>query len=237
MQPSATELEQIVRVVMQRLAASRDLMDGVAEIANNSQLASELVIHDSVVTLQTIDQQLEGKNTLRVQPRAIITPAVADVLRSLKIKLVREGQPSVAPRSLQLKPSTSRASTAHVTHHVQTHTIPILVCGSASWFNSLPRHLCAKQATVQACEDGSAVTVIERHLASGGSHAVWLSNTPFAAMVAASRSSRAAAVQLPSLRELAEALSQAQPQVLIIDASQWTVAAVGNLVRTLVRSH
>lgn len=246
MQTSSLELEQIVRVVMQRLAAGRDLMEGVSEIADVSDLANELVIQDRLVTLKTVDQQLDGKSRLRVQPRAVVTPAVVDLLRSLKIELVRDGQSASQPAKSQPAkatwPGASNATASMVSTQSNTTSkptssrAPVLVCGSANWFNSLPRHLCPKQAAAQACEDQSAVGLIERHLSAGGTHAVWLSSAPFTSAVLAGRNVRAASVQLPSLRELADALHQAKPQVLIIDSPRWTVAAVGNLVRSLVRS-
>ncbi|MCC6507500.1 MAG: hypothetical protein IT423_00225 [Pirellulaceae bacterium] len=116
-----------------------------------------------------------------------------------------------------------------------TKLAPILVCGSATWFGSLSRHLCPKQALVHACDDALAPGLIQTHLAGGGRRGLWLSSTPFAASVAVSRAACCTAVLLPSLRELGDALAQANPQLLIVDSPRWTVAAIGNLVRTLVK--
>ena len=267
MQPSATELEQIVRVVMQRLAAGRDLMAGVAEMAEPVTEPTELTISDRVVTTHVIEGRLDGKRTLRVGARAIVTPAVADLLRAKKIELIKGSQSGTSPAAssrasartspsqLQLqsnKAQTSKAASpgaagvsthASVTDGIQrspnatitASNAPILVCGSAVWFNSLNRHLCPKQAIVQAGDDAAALQMVERHLAQGGRRAVWLSSTPFAAAANAQRNSSAVTVQLPSLAELPAALEQAQPKVLVVDAPRWTVAAIGNLVRSLAR--
>ena len=89
MQPSSIEIEQIVRVVMQRLAAAGDLISGVGSIADTE--LSELVLRQRVITLASLEgQTLKGKQRLRVHPRAVVTPAVHDELRKFKVELVRE---------------------------------------------------------------------------------------------------------------------------------------------------
>jgi hypothetical protein len=132
---------------------------------------------------------------------------------------------------------TRAASAADATASVASAAIPpVFVCGSAVWFNSLPRHLCPQQAAVQSCDDEAALALIEQQLSQGSQRAVWITSRPFAAAALAQHSSKVVAVQLPSLSELAAALEQAQPQLLIVDGPRWTVAAIGNLVRTLARS-
>lgn len=249
MQPAATELEQIVRVVLERLAAGRELMAGVAEIADVPREPTELTIDDRVITTHLVEGRLDGKRTLRVGSQSIVTPAVVDLLRAKQIELVRGSRSSQSagrhafPRSGQLsaapfpasKPSAPEAASS--TNPSAATVAPILVCGSAVWFNSLNRHLCPKQALVQACDEPAVLPLVASHLASGGRRAIWLSSRPFAAAAAAGRGAGSAvAVQLPSLAELPAALEQAQPQLLIVDAPRWTVAAIGNLVRSLART-
>lgn len=235
MQSSTIDIEHIIRVVMERLAAGRDLMEGVVEMAQPAAESAELVIKDRVVTTHLVEDHLSGKRTLRVGARAIVTPAVLDLLRARKIELVREsGSHAQAGGTSRVAPANNGVgSAAAATSHA---VVPILVCGSAVWFNSLTRHLCPKQASVEACDDAAAVQRIERHLNRGGQRALWLTHRPFAAAVTAQQNAKAVAVQLGSLTDLNAALEQAQPQILIVDAPRWTVAAIGNLVRTLARS-
>lgn len=234
MQLSTIDIEQIIRVVMERLAAAGDLMEGVAQMAEPAGQSTELVLQDRVVTTHLVEAQLGGKRTLRVGRRAVVTPAVLDLLRANKIELIREDRTPSQRRSTGSAGSvlgkSGEASSS------SSAVAPVLVCGSAVWFNSLTRHLCPKQARVEGCEDSAAVQLIERHLALGGQKSVWLTNRPFAAAATAQRTTKAVAVQLGSLADLAAALEQAQPQVLIVDAPRWTVAAIGNLVRALARS-
>jgi hypothetical protein len=233
MQPSAIDIDQIVRVVMQRLAVGRDLMEGVAEMAQAPAESTELVVNDRVVTTHLVEDHLDGKRTLRVGSRAIVTPAVLDLLRAKKIELVRESQARPDKQSTGKSPAASVGSS--VASSAAT-VPPVLVCGSAVWFNSLGRHLCPQQASVQACTDDAATQLIERSLRSGSRRAVWLTSRPFAAAATAQQTSKVVAVQLGSLADLSAALEQAQPQLLIVDSPRWTVAAIGNLVRALARS-
>ncbi len=212
MQPTAIDIEKIIRVVMQRLAVADDLMSGVAAIADTS----ELVLRERVITLAALDGKLTGKKKLRVHPRAVVTPAVVDELKRFKVELVRDAGSST---------STSTS----------TRLAPVLVCGSAVWFNSLARHLCPQQAVVHGCDDQAALGLIKTHLANGGRNALWLTTTPYAANVSAARAACCTAVTLASLSDLRAALDQADPQCLIIDSTRTTVAAIGNIVRAMVK--
>jgi hypothetical protein len=229
MQPTSNDIEQIIRVVMQRLAAAGDFVSGVGAIADPSA-DSDLVLTDRVVTLKTLEGKLSGKRRLRVHPRAVVTPAVADELRKAKVELVRDGASSAIRTHSASDVATTVSAKPIIPHHA-----PVLVCGSAVWFNSLPRHLCPKQATVSQCDDSAAVDLIKQHKARGGQRSIWLTATPFAASVAVARANCCTAVLLPNLGELKSALEQANPECVIVDASRFTVAAIGNLVRGLLK--
>ncbi len=135
------EIEQIIRQVLERLSAAGDLVAGIDQIT--APMASELVIEERVVTLAQVDGKLQGKQRVRVPSRAVVTPAVSDLLRSKKIELVRGGT------------SSQQAS---------SHRAPVLVCGTAPWFASLSKHLCPKQAKVEACDEANASQLIAAHL-------------------------------------------------------------------------
>ncbi len=237
MQPTPSDIEQIIRVVMQRLAVAGDLMSGIGAIADNEDLDGELVLRDRVITLSTLEGKLSGKKKVRVHPRAVVTPAVTDELRRFKVELVRDNAASSAKANAQTSANTTRTQASPVgsASPVAVSTAPILVCGSALWFSSLSRHLCSQQATVQPCDDQAAIGLLKQHKARGGSRAIWLTSTPFAASVSLAQAACCTSVILPSLGELSAALAQANPECLIIDASRTTVAAIGNIVRTLFK--
>lgn len=230
MQPTSPDIEQIIRVVMQRLAAAGDLASGISAIADTTDVDRELALSERLITLGTVQGKLQGISRLRVHPRAVVTPAVVDELKRAKVQLVREQAPTQHRLVQDGQPSglsKDNKSTARVA--------PILVCGNAVWFESLSRHLCPKQAFVRSCDDSAAIELIKKHKTRGGYRVVWLSPTPFAASLAVAQANCCTAVLLPGLGDLNAALVQADPECVIVDAKRFTVAAVGNLVRAMFK--
>lgn len=88
----AEEIDRVVREVMARLSNS-------APPANISAAAAEdLVLTARVVSLEEIKRQVKGIRRLVVAQRAIVTPAVADLLKEHEIELVRQTQEKTSPR-------------------------------------------------------------------------------------------------------------------------------------------
>lgn len=229
---SSAEVDQIIRVVMQRLAVGRELVEGIQQMTGPQSNATELAIDDRVVSLQSVAGLLAGKRSLRVHAKAIVTPAVLDLLREKKVALLRAVEPARVPIGQSL-PATAGNN---VSSGSPGRPAPVLVCGSAVWFESLKRHLCPKQARVESSEDTAVLGQARQHRATGGRVTLWLTPKPFAAAASIHQDTDLTAIQLPSLLELTAALEQTQPDLVIIDARGWTVAAVGNLVRTLARA-
>ena len=76
-----TELfERIVQEVIRRLVAS-----GVDVGTTGNR---QLTVSERVITLATLDGKLDGVETVSVQKRAVVTPAVKDELNRRKIRLV-----------------------------------------------------------------------------------------------------------------------------------------------------
>lgn len=96
MNVTADEIERIVRDVMSRLASERPAALKEAETPKQAEApkpataaASELVLEAKVVTLADLQGRLVGIKQLVVTERAVITPAVRDLLREKKVGLVR----------------------------------------------------------------------------------------------------------------------------------------------------
>ena len=75
------EIERIVREVIRRLTSAGVQVDTAT---------STLKIDKRLVTLATIEGQLEGIQKLVVMPKAGVTPSGRDELRDKKIELVRQ---------------------------------------------------------------------------------------------------------------------------------------------------
>ena len=76
------QIEWIVAEVLRRLTRGD----------SNSQLKSDLIIVERVVTMRSIENRLPGVTRVVVEPRAVVTPAVRDELKQRQIELVREGR-------------------------------------------------------------------------------------------------------------------------------------------------
>ncbi len=81
MRISDAEIERIVREVIRRLTSVGVQID---------KASSTLKIDKRLVTLATIEGQLEGIQKLVVLPKAVVTPSVRDELRDKKVELVRQ---------------------------------------------------------------------------------------------------------------------------------------------------
>jgi hypothetical protein len=89
------QINWIVAEVIRRLGvAVRPSADGAAvERAANcgaveSPSKTDLKLTERLITLRTIEKQLSGMKRVVVQPKSVVTPAVKDELRALKIELV-----------------------------------------------------------------------------------------------------------------------------------------------------
>lgn len=223
---TAAQIEDIVRVVVQRLR-SGDVAAPAVEAPGKTPASKglarpaqpevgELPLNERVITLASLKDRLSGVQALLVHPKAVVTPAVFDELRQRSIRLVRQlpAGNTAAPR-----------------------TAPLLLVASRERLTAMGQRVCSKQAQSVAAENAERErATIEQHLADGKSGAVWCSATPFACLAATYGNAQLRAVQLSDLRDLPRALEQAQPNVLVLDCRQWTTPAITNLVRNWYRS-
>lgn len=230
MQTSAVEIERVVQIVIERLrtaarAENAPTPTGVPIPNPTATVApkptsNELRLTDAVIALASVRDRLQDVQIVRVPCGSIVTPAVADLLRTKNIQLIRAGS-----RTSTLPGEPEKAEQPS-----------LLVCGSAAWLSRLPKQLDKNWAMISACADAAAGSLVELHLAAGGLGAVWVTPTPYAAISNFHLTSRSAAIYLPNLSELAQAMNESQPKLIVIGANVWTPAAVGNLVRTWSRS-
>jgi hypothetical protein len=83
---SQEQLEWIVSEVVRRLRADNGQPHTLATGAGTLALAERLV------TVETVRNRLEGVSKVQVAPRAVVTPAVVDLLRERQVQLVRGTQ-------------------------------------------------------------------------------------------------------------------------------------------------
>ncbi|MBL9092960.1 MAG: hypothetical protein JNL96_17210 [Planctomycetaceae bacterium] len=102
MELSAVEIERLVRDVMSRLQAdaasppkanenNAGALLSAGEKVSPGRVKGLQSIAGSVISLADVEGKLTDVTTLAVGPRAVVTPAVRDLLRQRKIELVRDG--------------------------------------------------------------------------------------------------------------------------------------------------
>lgn len=225
---TAAQIEDIVRVVLQRLqsdAATPQIvpalpsqkmdLQGEAKQDFQSAVPGELRLTDRVITLDTLKGRWSGTQSVVIHPKAVVTPATLDELRTRNIRLVRQ------------LPQSNLAS---------RRKAPLLLVTTQSQLNLLGKRVCSQQAESLASDEiDTGLAAVSSHLAASGSGVVWCTETPFAA-VAATYGKTWRTVQLLDQRDLAPALQQAEPNVIVVDRRTWTEPAIANLIRNWYRS-
>ena len=91
MQLTAEQLEWIVSEVVKRLLATEAFAPSSAasHVASPTVEPSTLVVSERVVTSHTLQRRLQGVQRVRVLARAVVTPAVRDLLVDRGVQLER----------------------------------------------------------------------------------------------------------------------------------------------------
>lgn len=213
---TATQIEDIVRVVVERLRM--DVAAPAVRVASSKIVeptVGEVHLSDRVITLESLKGQLGGAKSIVVHPKAVVTPAVIDILRQQSIRLVR-----------QLPNASAKAA----------RPAPLMLITGDKQHSILSKRVCSQQATtIAASAVDSAVSLIAQNLATGKLGAVWCSDSPFASVAATYGHAGLRAIQLADLQDLPRAIEQAQPNVLVLDCRRWNPPAIANLVSTWFR--
>jgi len=177
---SADEIERIVRDVMSRLASERPAAAKEAETPKPAAATvGELVLETKVVTLEEVQGRLGGIKQLSVQERAIITPAVRDLLRDKKVGLVR------------------RAAGAQVSGSATGRTIVVAAVDAKAAVAGLVRELRSQGCKLEELAQAglaAAVRELGDEVAKSGAVGLLVCDEPEAALIALNRRSGIRAV-------------------------------------------
>lgn len=217
----AADIETIVRVVLQRLRSmnavperpiTAETLAAKTNATPPASTSSTLVLNDRLISLESLRGQLSDVTTLKVNKQAVVTPAVLDELRDKGIGLERY--------SPAAKPSLSSSGTS------LDSSLLLMVDGSAKPWQSFPGQVLA--SNLNAAADARRIVA---HLIGGGSHAIWCTNRPFAASLAAAAKPELQSIQLPSPTDLPQAVEEATPNLLVIDQSSWNASQLSDIAQ------
>lgn len=215
---SAAEIEAIVRLVLERLqtlATARPLphhqetpsiaVQATVPPIATSQDRTKLFLPHRLVTLEQLRGRLDQVRTVEVPRGTVVTPAVKDELRQRGIQLRRVFAefPRVA-RSPEL----------------------LLIAAEKKSLPSSPRIV----AEYREVDIHATVERVQEHLETPHRAVVWCSVHPFAVQQMLGRIPAIRAAQLFSLSDLARAVDEVQPNVLVLDDRRWSLSDLNTLV-------
>lgn len=244
MQFSPAELENIVRIVLQRLRSTQDATRkhgpsieptppsfvNTADPRPTPQSprpshpgaagSAKLQLNQRLITLKDLPKAWHNFQSIQAPAGAVITPAVRDELRQNKIQIEL------------LERSTAQLD--------QPNTLPVqgllLLADEASrleFSNTFAGTQILRTSPNPTADAGR----LAAHFYGGGQAAIWYSTTPFAAANAAAGQRGIRAVQLATRDDLPRAVKEVDPNSLIVDANRWSPEEVLELVQQWLHSH
>lgn len=207
---AAAEIERMVRDVLSRLtaaapapmlatASSPSLLPSREKVAEG-RMRGSLELSGRVIALGDIDGRLAEINHLVVDPKAVVTPAVRDILRQRKITLVRQtagAQSSpVAKRSIAIAVAAARFDATRLVDCLRTDGYGVQ----------------------QLAQAGAAAAVRELadEAARGGMRALLIVDEAEAAVIAANRRSGVRAVSGDDPQAVAQAAGAVDANLLVV---------------------
>jgi len=181
MNVTADEIERIVRDVMSRLASERPAAEKKDTEKKEAATppANELSLDVRVVSLAEVQGRLSDIARVSVAERAIVTPAVRDLLREKKVGLVR------------------RAAGVKIAGASVARTIVVAAAGTKADVGGLVRDLRSEGCKVEQLAQAGLVGAVRElgdEVAKSGAVGLLITEEPEAALIALNRRSGVRAV-------------------------------------------
>lgn len=201
--PTAIEIETIVRVVVERLRGLQP-----AQVMEQSSPQTKLV---------TVNNKPQESKTLSLDSRLVTLERLRGRLSGIEIV-------EVADRAIVTPAVVDELRDRGVRLHRRAANTSIRSVDSAA-------ERVLVMASQAAVDQQQALEAITRHLRDSRNVAIWSSKRPYAAAIAASSNPSVKALQLSSPAEFERAMSEAKPNLLVVDERHWTPAAIAWLAR------
>lgn len=226
-----SEMEAIVRAVLQRLRDAPSARSEHGGPTGSDSLANKIVepqgrtalrLEQPLVTLEHLRDRWNGLSVLQVPARCVLTPAVVDEMRL---------------RGVTLERFAATASTNSTSP--ETTNGKLLVLATKGNQSGLAERLVQHHVKLRWLEqdsDEAGLAEVRRHVATADQFCLWCASRPFAAMKACCRDARVSAVQLSQIEDLAQAMDEARPNVIVVDATRWRPVAIAQLTNSWMRS-
>ncbi len=196
-----SQIEQIVGEVVRRLKEQTKASEKGATAGSSSSVGAEneLVLGESVITLQSVDGRLAGNKRLVVRPRAIVTPAVRDELKKYQVALERRANASSQMGQVRLL---------------------VVAADKAAEVDLAKANLPgAERIESQATTSlAGIVREVSRHITSRQLPAMLVASEPFAAVVEANKLDGVRAALVTNAEQVAQASIEANANLFVVVA-------------------
>lgn len=188
------DIEAIVREVVRRLQTVAESNDAAPNPSTSPPPAGQLKVDQKVVSLAVVQGRLGRVKELVVRSDAVVTPAVRDLLRRDKIRLVRADGNTNARRCVS----------------------GMIIVAESSWSPPTDRDVWpAPCRSVASLSD--AVAQLVRELSSDQVVGVLITDAVFASLCQLNRHDHVRAAWISDAERLREAIEQIRPNVLVLD--------------------
>ena len=190
-------IDSIVQKVIARLQQA-----GALESASKDCPTNVLTIDDRLVTLATIEKKIEGIKQLEVKPKAVVTPAVFDLLRDKSIQLRRtaNGASNGSKKKVVVATTEPQANPHELNRWLRDHL-----------FDAIP-------ITNSSTED--LVAEIARRQLTDAEKVIVISSCPFQFACVANRNEQLRAIAALDAKTAAQAVNETDANVLVMDSKQ-----------------
>ncbi len=225
------EIETIVRRVLNRMLAggSSSALESTSIAAESSSI---LRLQHQLITLASIPRDLTGIREVHIPTRAVVTPAVRDLLRNASASIIRGN----ATKTNSAKPDqpadfVSKASPTSLKLHPSLQ--PLIITGSANFMPAIMRTICSRQAKTlpPSQDDAAALREATVGIRNGHRAAVIIGSSAHAIAWQAARDEKLRPVVVGHWTQLAETLAEVPTNLVILSTKYWNAPAACNVIR------
>ncbi len=225
------EIESIVRRVLSEMLAggSSSAPKATTDTVDSSSI---LRLQQKLITLASIPRDLVGIREIHISTRAVVTPAVRDLLKNASTTIIRG---SAAKPNSETTETTSLSSLPSLKS--LSSLPPLIIAGSTSFIPAIMRTICPRQAKIlpQSQDDAAALREATIGIRSGHRAAVILGSSAHAIAWQAGRDEKLRPVVISQWAHLAETLAEVPTNLVILSTKYWNAPAASNVIRAFYK--
>ncbi len=231
---SNAEIETIVRRVLTRMLAggSSSASESKSAVKESSSI---LRLQQKLITLASLPPDLAGIREVYISTRAVVTPAVRDLLRNVDASIIRV---SPSPKNSNTDQTSSNSDLASFSSLKSLPSLqPLIITGSAKFMPAIMRSVCSRQAKTlpPSQDDAAALREATVGIQNGHRAAVIIGSSAHAIAWQAGRDEKLRPVVVGQWAQLAETFAEVPTNLVILSTKYWNAPAASNVIRTFYK--